>query len=100
MGGGGKPCDMQQACGQSNQQVLSSSKTKVHPVSVSEAAIALKLELLQSVTLGRRGDSVSVAKCGSSCQSFFVQVGGLCHVAHFALGGRAAGCATSSRLVG
>ena len=67
MGGGGKPCDMQQACGQSNQQVLSSSKTKVHPVSVSEAAIALKLELLQSVTLGRRGDSVSVAKCGSSC---------------------------------
>ena len=58
MGGGGKPCDMQQACGQSNQQVLSSSKTKVHPVSVSEAAIALKLELLQSVTLGRRGDSV------------------------------------------
>ena len=73
MGGGGKPCDMQQACGQSNQQVLSSSKTKVHPVSVSEAAIALKLELLQSVTLGRRGDSVSVAKCGSSCQSFFVQ---------------------------
>ena len=46
MGGGGKPCDMQQACGQSNQQVLSSSKTKVHPVSVSEAAITLKLLLL------------------------------------------------------